>query len=117
MVPTSSFLSTVCGKMMCSSQKKKVNGPEGVKYFFPVERGNFFGTIVLWSGFFHMNTTLAKRFVSLFEHYYKGEIMCRSQAINFLFLITVGPIIMLNINHNDSFDVISGKPYFLYTSH
>ncbi len=25
-----------------SGQKKKVNGPEGSKYFFPVERGKFF---------------------------------------------------------------------------
>ena len=28
--------------MYNSGQKKKVNGPEGAKYFFPVERGKFF---------------------------------------------------------------------------
>ncbi len=28
--------------MAYSGQKKKVNGPEGSKYFFPVERGKFF---------------------------------------------------------------------------
>ncbi len=27
---------------MYSGQKKKVNGSEGAKYFFPIEKGKFF---------------------------------------------------------------------------
>ncbi len=42
------------------------SGPEGAKYFSPVDRGKFFfGTIVLWSEFSDINTALAKRIFSL----------------------------------------------------
>ncbi len=47
-----------------SAQKKKVNGPEGSKYFFPVERGKL-------------------------SHYYRENLIYKSRAVNFLFLRTV----------------------------
>ena len=30
-----------CNRTIYGAQKKKLNGPEGSKYFFPVERGKF----------------------------------------------------------------------------
>ncbi len=36
---------------MYSGQKKKVNGPESAKYFFPIEKGKFLCTVVLDTGY------------------------------------------------------------------
>ncbi len=54
-----------------SGQKKKVNGLEGAKYFFPIERGKFPGC------------------QKELSHYYKENLIYKSRAVNFLFLTTV----------------------------
>ena len=58
--------------MIYSAQKKKVNGPEGAKYFFPVEVSIF---LKFWQ--------------KELSHYYRKKLICNSGAVNFLFLTTV----------------------------
>ncbi len=74
----------------CSAKKKKkkkVNDPEGAKYFFSVKGGIFFyGTIVLWSQNSHIDIILSKRIVSLL----KGKIyLPLAGRIKLSFLSTV----------------------------
>ncbi len=61
---------------MYSGQKKKVNGPEGAKYFFPVERGKFF-LISIQPGEKELS------------HYNRENLIDKSRTVNFLFLSTV----------------------------